>query len=415
MLGPQCDTRSNANDRRFSQTMACVRRLPVFAAEMAVASLGLCMLSSIAAAQNDLAPINPRLRSYGGWQAAAESSEVHRAFFQSGSFSDSLPPLPQGFPGSPSELGAPERLPVFPPNAPTPVPQQRTEYGYPAEYGTLSDSTSGQEPWGGLTGNVPSRSVLPPDTPTPTHAPARSNSQPGSQPNQFSAGVPAQPAAYQQPPNYPQFGAGGPPAPNPAGGGMPASQPVAFNGLRPQQNNNVTSGLPFVTPPPQRTGRYPTSPYMPVWRGDSQLRGIPTHTVAAQVPGAGMPQSPAAYTANATQANLVSAQQVLPPQGSPGTLPQFQTNPAIYPTSYQQCAPSPTFPGAGGVPGTYVPPTFTPHQAPNLYSPNNAGYSPLFSLGQENYNVQIGRGIIGQPTVYVPGQPIRNFMRYIFP
>ena len=62
-----------------------------------------------------------------------------------------------------------------------------------------------------------------------------------------------------------------------------------------------------------------------------------------------------------------------------------------------------------------MPPTFTPNLTPNLYSANNSGYSPLFSLGQENYNVLLGRGIIGQPTVYVPGQPFRNFFRYISP
>jgi hypothetical protein len=27
----------------------------------------------------------------------------------------------------------------------------------------------------------------------------------------------------------------------------------------------------------------------------------------------------------------------------------------------------------------------------------------------------VGRGIIGQPTVYVAGQPIRNFLRYLSP
>jgi hypothetical protein len=50
-----------------------------------------------------------------------------------------------------------------------------------------------------------------------------------------------------------------------------------------------------------------------------------------------------------------------------------------------------------------------------MYATNNAGHKPLFTMGQENYNVQLGRGIIGQPTVYVTGQPIRNFLRYISP
>jgi hypothetical protein len=137
------------------------------------------------------------------------------------------------------------------------------------------------------------------------------------------------------------------------------------------------------------------------------MRVIPTYTVAAQIPNAAQP--------NGVAANLASTQQVLPQYRTQQVLPQSQPNPSIYQTAFQQCAPSPTFPGAGNVPGNYVPPTLTPNLTPGLYTPNNAGYSPLFSLGQENYNVLLGRGIIGQPTVYVPGQPIRNFMRYLSP
>ncbi len=29
----------------------------------------------------------------------------------------------------------------------------------------------------------------------------------------------------------------------------------------------------------------------------------------------------------------------------------------------------------------------------------------LFGFGQDNYNVQLGRGIIGQPVAYVPANP----------
>ncbi len=39
----------------------------------------------------------------------------------------------------------------------------------------------------------------------------------------------------------------------------------------------------------------------------------------------------------------------------------------------------------------------------------------LLSFGQETYPVQIGQGWLGQPVAYVPGQPIRNWIRYIFP
>lgn len=91
----------------------------------------------------------------------------------------------------------------------------------------------------------------------------------------------------------------------------------------------------------------------------------------------------------------------------------------LLPASYDPCAPAGLMPvgGAplGGAPYTYTPPTVTPNMAPNLYAPNNSGWRPLFTLGQENYNAQLGRGIFGQPKAYVSGQPVRNFFRYIFP
>ncbi|MDZ4852525.1 MAG: hypothetical protein SGI77_24815 [Pirellulaceae bacterium] len=80
--------------------------------------------------------------------------------------------------------------------------------------------------------------------------------------------------------------------------------------------------------------------------------------------------------------------------------------------SYRGCSAGPTY---GGLPGTYAPSTIMPNQVPGLYSSNNSGFRPLIGFGQDRYNVQLGRGIIGQPVAYVPGQPLRNFLRYIFP
>ncbi|MGB7345220.1 MAG: hypothetical protein WBD20_13480 [Pirellulaceae bacterium] len=39
----------------------------------------------------------------------------------------------------------------------------------------------------------------------------------------------------------------------------------------------------------------------------------------------------------------------------------------------------------------------------------------LISLGQQNYPVQVGQGLWGQPVAYVPGQSLRNWVRYFFP
>ncbi len=97
----------------------------------------------------------------------------------------------------------------------------------------------------------------------------------------------------------------------------------------------------------------------------------------------------------------------------------YMVTPA-YPTMQNnQCGPYlpgyQTAPATTSLPGYYAPPTVMPNQVPSLYASNNAGHRPLLGFGQENYNVQIGRGIIGQPVAYVPGQTFRNFLRYIFP
>lgn len=172
-----------------------------------------------------------------------------------------------------------------------------------------------------------------------------------------------------------------------------------------QNATQFETGLPFVTPSPQahsNPGRYPTSPYMgPRW-------AIPYQNVSyQQISQAAIPGS-VANTATLPQYQTASYQN-----------PVFSNNPnpGIYPTSYQQCQvlPPPSLPPDGLSGQTYVPPTMTPNWNPNLYSSNNVGLRPLFSLGQENYNVVLGRGIIGQPKAYVQGQVVRNFLRYLTP
>lgn len=174
------------------------------------------------------------------------------------------------------------------------------------------------------------------------------------------------------------------------------------SGLRPTGEmmpgtHSFTTGLPFVT---QAPGRYPTSPYtgpshVPTYQTIGYQRSVPV-TFAAQT------------TAGASQVVLPQHQQ-----------PVFSANPnpGIYPTAYQQCQvlPPPSLPPDGAIGTTYVPPTATPNWNSNMYSANNAGLRPLISLGQESNNVVLGRGIIGQPTAYVPNQPIRNFLRYLSP
>lgn len=39
----------------------------------------------------------------------------------------------------------------------------------------------------------------------------------------------------------------------------------------------------------------------------------------------------------------------------------------------------------------------------------------LINFGQNRNPIVVGQGIIGQPVAYVPGQPVRNWIRYVFP
>ncbi len=89
--------------------------------------------------------------------------------------------------------------------------------------------------------------------------------------------------------------------------------------------------------------------------------------------------------------------------------------PSGYRAEFVPCGPAPVVPLAyTAPPAVVVPPTVMPGAAPPVL-PATAGHRPLFTLGQEYYNVQLGQGIIGQPTAYVPGQHIRNFIRYLSP
>jgi hypothetical protein len=98
----------------------------------------------------------------------------------------------------------------------------------------------------------------------------------------------------------------------------------------------------------------------------------------------------------------------------------WMVHPANYQTGTTHATTTLTSPTGAPYTGTQmpyrvVPPTIMPNQAPQLYAWNAGGYQPLVSLGQDRYNVQLGRGIVGQPTVYVPGQSFRNFLRYLSP
>ena len=95
----------------------------------------------------------------------------------------------------------------------------------------------------------------------------------------------------------------------------------------------------------------------------------------------------------------------------------YMVSPRVYRQAVDPCAqpgrgtpyaPSPYATSSGGSPFAYAPPTAMPYGY-------NSGYRPLIGFGQSLNNAYLGRGIIGQPTAYVDGQPVRNFLRYLFP
>ncbi len=49
------------------------------------------------------------------------------------------------------------------------------------------------------------------------------------------------------------------------------------------------------------------------------------------------------------------------------------------------------------------------------FASGSSTYQPLIRLTNMKPGTFLGRGIIGQPTAYVDGQPVRNLLRYVFP
>ncbi|MCC7335305.1 MAG: hypothetical protein IT422_09420 [Pirellulaceae bacterium] len=374
-------------------------------------------------------------RQSGGWQPTIQSTTPHvqTAYFQAqGNLSDGLPVLPvmptagqgmssgtAGLPAFPGSGGLPTAIspPVNPPQeiAPPQLPManRRGQNIHPPS--GLPGPSQGYN-------NAQSY-----DNQTPyNNHPGYGNQAPNAQqPNTSQANrqVPARLASSDLR-AIPADGTQSRDAATSTGGAGLREQGPPANG---HANNGrltaegFTSGLPFVTPAPR--GRYATSPYQPAIFQSADYRplSVPVQFVS------NVSSAPQAYVAPqpGSTANLTATQAVAPPStgatppyltAQQATLPQFRyPQTGIYPTAYQCTPPGPTFPSTGAVPGAFIPPTLPPNLTPNLYTPNNSGYTPLFSLGQENYNVQLGRGIIGQPTVYVAGQPIRNFMRYLSP
>lgn len=77
--------------------------------------------------------------------------------------------------------------------------------------------------------------------------------------------------------------------------------------------------------------------------------------------------------------------------------------------------PATPLPSSTAWPPVVLPPANTPVSAhsPQLVAPPVTAYRPLVPVAPPPPNYYLGRGIFGQPKLYVPEQPVRNFLRYL--
>jgi hypothetical protein len=99
-------------------------------------------------------------------------------------------------------------------------------------------------------------------------------------------------------------------------------------------------------------------------------------------------------------------------------------------STYAIAAPAPyptvmTYYQPGAVPSVQPQPACCGHCAPQIVQqpvvqqpvapPPYVAYRPILPLAPVPETYYTGQGVLGQPKLYVPGQPIRNFLRYLGP
>lgn len=113
---------------------------------------------------------------------------------------------------------------------------------------------------------------------------------------------------------------------------------------------------------------------------------------STSLPGSSVPLTPPSVTAPGTPGSAVGGTMVAPS--------------------------SPSVVGAQPRTSTVVPPGtcgYEPYRAAGVAPGTTVGFQPLLPIVSMPGTVYIARGIFGQPVVYVPGQPVRNFLRYLGP
>jgi hypothetical protein len=156
---------------------------------------------------------------------------------------------------------------------------------------------------------------------------------------------------------------------------LPANPPASggVGGPLPSVPNSPAASDAIAVPQPQLGGQFATI-------GNCACVSAPSNYSAAMGGVCGTTVRPVGYSGD----NL--------PASTPAYVP-----PAA------EVAPSVVLPDTPTVPlSTPLPPSAAPKHA-------------LISFGQPMYPVEVGPGLWGQPVAYVPGQRIRNCIRYFFP
>ncbi|GAA5508227.1 hypothetical protein [Novipirellula caenicola] len=223
-------------------------------------------------------------------------------------------------------------------------------------------------PSGGGMGLPPNSFAVPPNP--------SSNTPP---PSSFTPPPTTQPVAPSLPPSTM-------PSP-PASTNPPSSFPGNSNGFSP-------------APPPLASGSsgQNTLPYSPNSSSDlTPLAQPELQTEFATMSNSPCISAPSSYTAACASPYMPVSYYAADPCAVPATLPTT-------------IAPAPTFapaPSMAVAPSAVYGTPITPGSAAPIGS--------LFTLGQERNLVQVGQGLWGQPVAYVPGQGVRNWIRYFFP
>jgi hypothetical protein len=218
-------------------------------------------------------------------------------------------------------------------------------------------------------------------------------------------------------PSSPTGGSGGSNAPSAGsnqGRGLPNSAPYPDANGGPATSASGQGATPNAPPP--RMLPQPSAAAPPANFGPGNAGAVPSASDMTPVP---QPQLPSSGFATMSNCHLVTGPtRYLAASGiGCGCGPVIPTNYAAPVTSAPATAAPPTaYPAeipsaATTAPVTVLPPTTTTPPRAATGAPARA----LISLGQETYPVQVGQGLWGQPVAYVPGQGIRNWLRYFFP